>query len=126
MSLVHPVARARGMGSAKSGVHHWWVQRLTAIALVPLTLWIIWAMVTLAGTGHAEVMAWMGSPLNASLLIAFVIAMLHHAQLGLQVIVEDYVHSAGTEFTLHVIIKLLALLGMFVGTVSILRVAFAA
>ena len=124
MSLVNPVAKARGHGSAKSGVHHWWAQRITSIALAPLTLWVIYTLATQGGAGHAEVTGWLSNPLNGALLIAWVVTMLHHAQLGLQVVIEDYVHVAWQEYTLLIGVKLLAALGAIVATVSILSVVF--
>jgi succinate dehydrogenase / fumarate reductase membrane anchor subunit len=124
MSLVNPVARARGNGSAKSGVQHWWAQRMTSIALAPLTLWVIYVLASHRGAAYAEVAAWLGNPLNGALLIAWVVTMLHHAQLGLQVVIEDYIHVGWQEYTLLIGVKLLAALGAIVATVSILSVVF--
>ena len=122
MSLVHPLAHVLGRGSAKSGVHHWWVQRLTAMALVPLTLWVVFAVVGTAGTGHAEVSAWLADPLNASLMVAWVVSMLYHAQLGLQVVIEDYVYTPWLEIACQIAVKFAAALGIIVSVLSILRV----
>jgi len=87
------LGRARGLGAAKAGYHHWWAQRLTAVALVPLTLWFICGVIRLAGAPHVEVVAWLGNPLVLVLMLALVGAMFHHMQLGLQVVIEDYVHT---------------------------------
>ena len=122
MNLVHPLAKVIGQGSAKSGVHHWWAQRLTAIALVPLTLWVVFGLYALAGADYGTVQAWVADPWHAALLIAWVLAMLHHAQLGLQVVIEDYVHVPWAEITLHILIKFAAILGMIVAVLSIARV----
>ena len=126
MSLVNPLARARGHGSAKSGVHHWWAQRISAVALVPLTLWVIYAMVSLSGASFEDVTIWLRDPLNAALMIAWVVAMLHHAQLGLQVVIEDYIHTPWQEYFLLVTVKLLAALGAVLAVVAILSVVFGA
>ncbi|MEM9303843.1 MAG: succinate dehydrogenase, hydrophobic membrane anchor protein [Pseudomonadota bacterium] len=124
MKFVNPVALARGHGSAKSGVEHWWAQRITSVALAPLTLWVIYALATLGGASYDEVIAWMSNPFNGALLIAWVVTMLHHAQLGLQVVIEDYIHVAWQEYTLLIGVKLLAALGAIVATVSVLSVVF--
>ncbi len=87
------LARARGLGSARSGATHWWAQRVTAIALIPLTLWFLASLAGLLQTDYGAFLNWIRSPLNTVLAITFVIVMFHHAALGLQTIVEDYVHN---------------------------------
>src|SRR3954447_1439236 len=86
-----PLARARGLGAAHAGSSHWWAQRVTAIALVPLTLWFIWSAVRLAGAPREVMAAWLSAPLPMVLMLALVVATFHHLQLGLQVVIEDYV-----------------------------------
>jgi len=98
------LGRARGLGAAKSGYHHWWVQRLTAVALVPLTLWFICSVIRLLGAPHEAVVIWLSSPIVLALMLALIFALFHHMQLGLQVVIEDYVHGETT--------KLAALLAM--------------
>ncbi len=93
MTMINPLARVRGLGSAKEGTHHWIAQRMTAVALVPLTLWFVISLISLVGADLAAVKAWLGSPFNAVLMILTLIAGFHHAQLGLQVVIEDYVHG---------------------------------
>ncbi|TZF89679.1 succinate dehydrogenase, hydrophobic membrane anchor protein [Cognatilysobacter lacus] len=93
-TLRHPLKVARGLGSAKDGTHHFLVQRVTAIALVLLGLYAVGLVISLVGADFATVRARVGNPVNATLLIAFLIANFWHARLGLQVIVEDYVHTA--------------------------------
>ncbi|MDX1569903.1 MAG: succinate dehydrogenase, hydrophobic membrane anchor protein [Xanthomonadales bacterium] len=124
MRLVHPLATARGKGPAKSGVEHWWMQRLTAIALVPLMIWFVSAMAGLAGASHEDATIWLTDPLNAALMIAFIVAAFHHAQLGLQVVIEDYIHGPLWEYGLLISVKLLAILATIVAVLSILRVMF--
>ena len=110
MSLQTPLARVLGLGSAKEGVEHWWWQRLTALALVPLGIWFVIAVISLVGAGYAEARAWVSAPLNMVLLIAFTAALLHHAQLGLQVVIEDYVHNEAWKLTGLLAVKFLAVL----------------
>lgn len=88
-----PLGRVRGLGSAKEGVGHWWAQRLTGLALVPLSLWFVYVAISLVGADLNDFRRWAGEHGNAVLLILFIVALFHHAQLGVQVIVEDYVHS---------------------------------
>lgn len=91
--MINPLARVRGLGSAKDGTHHWIAQRMTAVALVPLTLWFVFSLICLIGGDLAAVKAWLASPFNAVLMVLTLIAGFHHAQLGLQVVIEDYVHG---------------------------------
>ena len=95
--LRSPLGRARGLGSARVGSTHWWAQRLTAAALVPLTLWFIWSMLRLTGASQADVQDWLSSPLRLALLLSLIVATFHHLQLGLQVVIEDYVHHDGLK-----------------------------
>jgi succinate dehydrogenase membrane anchor subunit len=92
MSARSPIARVRGLGAAREGVGHWSRQRLTAIANVLLVAWFLFSAMALAGAGYAEVRAWLAAPLSASLMILLIISTCYHARLGLQVVVEDYVH----------------------------------
>jgi len=123
-----PVGRAMGLGAAKAGVEHWWLQRLTAVALVPLTLWFVIAIIRLAGADIETVRDWVGSPLPAILLVLLLLATFWHASLGLQVVIEDYVHTELAKLGLLVVVRLacfaLAVAGIFavlcmaVGTTS--------
>lgn len=124
MGMQSDLARVRHLGSAKEGTHHWWGQRLTAIALVPLSLWFIWQAISLGGLDWVAYKAWISHPANTLLMVMFVIAVFHHMQLGLQVVVEDYVHGEGAKITLLVLNKLLAVLLGGSCILSILKVAF--
>ena len=118
------LGRVRGLGSAKSGVHHWWVQRLTAIALVPLSLWFVYAVLALKDRPQPVVAHWIGMPINTVLLISLVVASFHHMQLGLQVVVEDYVHGDAARLITLVLIKGASfVLGLW-AAISVLRLAF--
>jgi succinate dehydrogenase / fumarate reductase membrane anchor subunit len=114
-------ARVRGLGSAKEGVQHWWAQRLTAVALVPLSIWFVAGLVGLVGASHDEAAAWVGRPLNATLIILTLGLVFHHGQLGLQVVIEDYVHAEGVKIALLILLKLLALLFALAGILAVLR-----
>ena len=110
------LGRARGLGSAKSGVHHWSVQRLTSFALLPLTAWFIVSVLRLARVDQPRALHWAHQPVNAVLLLATVLATFHHLQLGLQVVIEDYVHPARRVLTLVLMkgaVALLALASLF-------------
>jgi len=119
-----PLARARGLGSAKDGVGHWWAQRLTAIALIPLVVWFAISLVMLSSADYTVVRAWIGSPLVMMLLGLTIAVGLHHAQLGMQVVIEDYVGGDGWKLALIVIVKFIAVLFGLGAIVAILRIGF--
>jgi len=121
--LRNPLQRARGLGSAKEGVGHWWNQRLTAIALVFLVLWFVVLVLGLLGHDYQAVRASIARPWNAVLMVAFIVAAFWHAVLGLQVVMEDYVHTRWVEVTSMVVIKLLAVAGVISGVFAVLRIA---
>ena len=99
MSLSTPLAKARGLGSAKSGTHHWIAQRLTAIALIPLSIWFVFSLVCMTELNYQTAIEWIQSPLSAVFLLLFIIAMFHHAQLGVQVVIEDYIDCKVMKIT---------------------------
>ena len=92
-----PLNKVRGLGSAKEGTDHFWRQRVTALANIPLTLFLVLTIIALAGKDHASVAAWLGSPLAAIAMMALVISGAIHMRLGMQVIIEDYVHGEGAK-----------------------------
>jgi len=118
-----PLARARGLGSAKDGVGHWWAQRLTAIALIALVAWFAVSLVMLSGADYAVVRAWIGSPLVMVLLILTIGVGLHHGQLGMQVVLEDYTDGAW-RVALIVLVKFIAVVFGLGAIVAILRIRF--
>ena len=118
-----PLARARGLGSAKDGVGHWWMQRLTAIALIPLVVWFAVSLVMLSGADYATVRAWIGSPLVMVLLILVIGVGLHHGQLGMQVVLEDYTDGAWRVVWI-VLVKFIAAVFGLAAIVAILRIGF--
>ena len=125
MSLRDPLAVARGLGSAKQGLHHWWVLRLTSVALMLLVPWFLCFALRLVGADITAVRAAIAAPLSATLLLAFVLTLFWHAQLGLQVVIEDYVHG-WQEFTLQVLVKFACALAALAAVVAIGRIAFTA
>ncbi len=128
MSLKTPLARARGLGTAKKGVSHWWWQRLTAVALVPLSLWFIGSIVTMTmqSSDYTSVVAWIQSPLVAVLLIVLIAALFYHTQLGLQVVIEDYVHSEWVKITALIAAQFLLILLGLSATIAVLKIALGA
>ena len=122
--LRTPLARACGLGSARDGLKHWWAQRLTAIALIPLIVWFAISLVMLSGADYAVARAWIGSPLVMVLLILTIVVGLHHGQLGLQVVIEDYIHGDGWKLALIVAVRFVAVIFGLAAVVSILRIGF--
>ena len=124
MSPGAPTGGAGGSGSAKEGAGHWWAQRLTAIALVPLTIWFVPSMAMLAGKSHGAVVAWLGAPLNAILMALLLAVTFYHVWLGLEAIIEDYVHTErrhiGTMIAMKIAVAVLALAALF----AVARIAF--
>jgi succinate dehydrogenase / fumarate reductase membrane anchor subunit len=124
MMLRSPLGRVRGLGSAKEGVAHWWAQRVTALALIPLTIWFVASVIALAGADYAAVVAWLRSPVVAALLVLLLFATFYHAALGLQVVIEDYVHEEGAKLAAILIVKALCLLLGLAGVLAVLKIAF--
>jgi len=124
MSMRTPLAQVRGTGSAKAGAHHWWAQRLSAVALVPLFLWFVASLVTVGTADYATAKHWLGSPWNSALLILLIGATFYHAQLGLQVVFEDYIAKHWLQLTSIILVRFLAMLLAVVSIIAVLRVAW--
>lgn len=120
--LRDPLKVARGRGSSHTGVHHWWLQRITAIALVPLSIWFLFLIGSLMHATYPEVLAGIGQPVNAIFLIILSVAMFWHGALGLQVIIEDYVHTRWLELTLQILLRFGAILGAVACVLAVLSV----
>ena len=121
-----PLSRAMGLGSAKEGVEHWWAQRVTALALVPLTVWFVIAVIELAGADRALFVEWVRHPLPAVFLVLLLIATFYHGALGLQVVIEDYVESEGLRLGLLIAVRLAAIVFAARGIFAVLKLALGA
>jgi succinate dehydrogenase / fumarate reductase membrane anchor subunit len=122
--LQSPLGRVMGLGSAKEGVAHWWAQRLTAVALIPLLIWFVIEIIGLTGAPRAEVVAWLHNPFVAITMVLLLIAAFYHMALGIQVVVEDYVHSEWSKITLLMLNKFVAFALAAAGIFAVLRIAF--
>jgi len=121
-----PLGRAIGLGSAKEGVEHWWRQRITALVLVPLVLWFVIAVIGLVGADRAAMVAWLHNPMAATLLILLIVVSFYHAALGLQVVIEDYVHGEAMKLTALIVMRVLCVLFVVRGVLAVLKLALAA
>jgi len=119
-----PLGRVRGLGSAKEGTEHFWAQRLTAIALVPLALWFVASLAVYTGADHATAKAWLAEPFSAVVMVLLVVTGFHHAQLGLQVVIEDYVSTEWIKVLSIILVKLGALALGVAAIFSVLKIAF--
>jgi succinate dehydrogenase / fumarate reductase membrane anchor subunit len=117
-----PLGRARGLGAAHIGSAHWWAQRLTSLVLIPLTLWFIWSAIRLSGEPREVMVAWLSAPLPLVLMLVLVVATFHHLQLGLQVVIEDYVHNEPLKIGSVLLVKALCVLLALVCIVSVLKI----
>jgi succinate dehydrogenase / fumarate reductase membrane anchor subunit len=122
--LRSPLGRVMGLGSAKAGVAHWWAQRLTALALIPLLLWFVIEVIGLTGAPRSAVVAWLHGPFAAIATLLLLIAAFYHMALGVQVVIEDYVHSEWSKVTLLVLNKFVAFALAAAGIFAVLRIAF--
>lgn len=123
MSLKSPLGRVLGLGSAGTGTEHWWGQRLSAIALVPLTLWLALSLLGLPSLDFYSVNAWAGTPLHALLLLFLVLAVVFHSSLGTQVVAEDYIHDPGRRAVTLAILRLLHVGLAIAGVFAVILVA---
>ena len=124
MSLRSPLGRVLGLGSAKDGTGHWWAQRVSAAALIPLTLWFMLSLLALPALDYATVRAWLSVPLSGLLAVLLVAVLTYHSYLGTTVVVEDYVHSAGTKVLSLLLLRFTYVLVGGASIFAILRVAF--
>jgi succinate dehydrogenase / fumarate reductase membrane anchor subunit len=123
MSLRSPLGKVLGTGSAKEGVHHWWLQRLTSIALIPLAIWFVVSLLSLPSFDHVAVISWMAQSWTALFLVLFVLVATWHSQLGVRVIVEDYVHG-GSKTLAIVLFTFIHAVVAVAGIFAVLKVAF--
>jgi succinate dehydrogenase / fumarate reductase, membrane anchor subunit len=126
LSLVSPLSRVLGLGSARGGAEHWWAQRVTAVALVPLGIWFVLALVLLPDYSYATLRTWVSQPVTAVLLILTVISVVYHSKLGVQVVVEDYVHVKAVKVAGLMLSTLLHIAVAVAAAFAILRIAIGA
>ncbi|WP_420465243.1 succinate dehydrogenase, hydrophobic membrane anchor protein [Panacagrimonas sp.] len=125
MSLRSPLGHARGLGSAKDGTHHFWVQRVSAVALVPLSLWFVFSLARLGGAGYEQVLWWVSYPAVAVTLVLFIGAALYHSMLGVQVVIEDYVGNEAAKITALLLSKFFHLVVAVASIFAVLKIALA-
>lgn len=125
MTYRSPLARARGLGSAKDGVHHFWVQRVSALALIPLSLWFVFSVAQLAGADYYAVRHFVATPSVAITLVLFLASALYHSMLGVQVVIEDYVAAEGSKLVLMVLQKFAHAVVAGAAIFAVLKVALA-
>ncbi len=118
-----PLGRARGLGSAKEGVAAWWLERVMAVALVPLSLWFMASLIALTGSGYAAFLSWLKTPVVALLMVLLLITLFSHLALGLQVVIEDYVHS-GAKIPALIAVRFVCFALGVAGILATLRIGF--
>jgi succinate dehydrogenase / fumarate reductase membrane anchor subunit len=123
MNLRSPLGQARGLGSAKDGTHHFWVQRVSAVALIPLSLWFVFSVANLAGADYEQVRWWVGYPAVAVTLVLFIAATLYHSMLGVQVVIEDYVGNEAAKITALLLSKFFHLVVAVASIFAVLKIA---
>lgn len=124
MSFRSPLGRARGLGSAHGGTHHWWVMRISSIAMLPLSLWLVISVFHVSGSGYQAAVDWVSSPLNLSLLILSLGVLFHHMMIGLQAIIDDYVGHKAAKYAGIIAVGFLSVLLGAVSIVAALSIAF--
>lgn len=126
MSLNTPLSKVRGLGSAKDGSHHWWMQRVTAIALIPLTIWFICGVLGTVGENYDTAVQWVQSPATSVFLLLAIVALFYHAKLGLQIVIEDYVHAEGLKIASLIVMKFAMITIGLACAVAVLRISLGA
>ena len=126
MSLRSPLSRVLGSGSAKDGTRHWWIQRATAVGLLMLGLWFLVSFAALDDYRHADLLGWAARPINATLLLIAGVTLAWHSSLGMQVVIEDYVHQRAVELVMHFIVRAGTILGAVTGVIHILKLTLGA
>jgi succinate dehydrogenase / fumarate reductase, membrane anchor subunit len=120
-----PLGRVLRLGSAKEGVEHWWMQRITAIALVPLAIWFIIAALGMIGADRAAMVVWMHNPMSPVFAILLIVTVVYHLALGLQVVIEDYIHGEAWKLGLIIVMRLWCIVLVGRGVLAVLTLAFA-
>ena len=123
MDLQSDLGKVRGLGSAKDGTHHWWWQRLTAVALIPLSIWFIFGLLCLINSTYVEATQWIAKPHVTVLMIVFISALFYHLKLGMQVVIEDYVHQEWVKISMLIGLNFACVLGTMAAVVAILKIS---
>jgi succinate dehydrogenase / fumarate reductase, membrane anchor subunit len=122
MSLRTPLGRVLGMGSAKDGTEHWWAQRVSAVALIPLTLWFLFSLLMLPGLDYETVKTWLSLPTSGFFCVLLLVVLTYHSYLGTTVVIEDYVHTAGTKLLSLLVLRFSYVLVCGAGVFAVLRI----
>jgi succinate dehydrogenase / fumarate reductase membrane anchor subunit len=126
MSLRTPLGNVLGLGSAKDGTGHFWGQRLSGMGLFILGLWFVFAVLTMPGFAHSDAIAFIGAPLNAVLLLLLVVTMAYHSNLGVQVVVEDYIHGHGLKLTTLILFRFAHIFFAVAAVYAIIKIGLSA
>ncbi|HEX8667940.1 MAG TPA: succinate dehydrogenase, hydrophobic membrane anchor protein [Allosphingosinicella sp.] len=126
MRMETPIARVRGLGSARHGARHWWIERMTSVATLILFAWLIVSLLALPDLSHRTVTAWLSAPLSAVPMLLLIVATFWHLKLGLQVVIEDYVHEEGNKLFAVVLLNFFVVAAAALAIFSVLKIAFAA
>ena len=121
--LRSPLAKVKGLGTSPDATHHFWLQRLTALALIPLTLWFCFSIALLPNADYLAITTWLQSPFNAVMMILVVLISFHHAHLGMQVIFEDYIANHAYRLSAILLVKFTSYFMMILGVYSIIKIA---
>lgn len=122
MDYRSPLAKVRGLGSAKTGTSHWWMQRVTAVALIPLSFWLITFLDLCINAPYQQTVDWLASPFNTGCIVAWILAVFYHAALGLQVVIEDYVAAEGVKIISIWVVNLAFLFLAIAALIAVLRI----
>ena len=124
MRMETPIARVRGLGSARSGAHHWWLERLTSVSTLLLFVWFVVALLRLPSLEHSAVTEWLSAPLGAVPMLLLIVSTFWHLKLGLQVVIEDYVHEEGMKFFSITLLNFFTIAVGALAFFAVLRIAF--
>ncbi len=122
MKLRTPLSKVRGLGSAKEGTRHWWAQRLTALALIPLSVWLVYSLLAMTTMDYLAIIGWLQSPIVSTLLILFLVALFYHAQLGMQVVIEDYISCKAVKFASIITMQFILLFAGLASVMAVLKI----
>ena len=125
MRMETPLGRVRGLGSARTGAHHWWLERLTSASTLLLFIWLLVSLLRLSALDYGTVTEWLASPVNSVVMLLLVVSTFWHVKLGMQVIVEDYVHEDGNKLALIILLNFAVVAAAALASVAILKIAFA-